>query len=224
MVCCTVTRVRQNIDHGSGKLRPRWRGKLHAAGALGTPLAGIVVSSHMTTASGRAAVILLSWCMTITYGISAWYHVVVRTPRAQAVLQRLDHAAIFLLIAGSHTALSVVTLDGAPLLCAVIGCWAAALFGITMKLSGARTKLSEIAYGVCGWGILGALPWISRRAEGAVWWILACGVLYSAGAVAFSKRWPRERCATFGYHEVWHAVTLVGGVGYMAVIVHIGNM
>jgi hemolysin III len=216
--------MRENIDYGSGTMRPKWRGRLHALGALASGPTGVAVAAQVVTAPGRAAVMMLSWCMTLTYGVSAWYHLVVRTPRAQAVLKRLDHAAIFVLIAGSHTALAVVTLDGAVLGIAVAGCWAVAVLGMALKLSGFKTKLAEITYGVCGWGILSVAPWMWARAGGVMWWVLPCGIAYSVGAVAFAKRWPRERCETFGYHEVWHAVTLVGGMGYMAVIAHLGGV
>ncbi len=216
--------MRANIDHGSGTLRPRWRGRLHALGAFVSSPAGAVVAAQVVTAPGRAAVLLLSWCMTLTYGVSAWYHLVVRTPRAQAVLKRLDHAMIFVLIAGSHTALAVVTLDGAVLAAAVAGCWAVAVFGMVLKLTGRMSKLAEAAYGVCGWGVLPVAPWMWARAGAVLWWVLACGVVYSVGAVAFARRWPRAGCATFGYHEVWHAVTLCGGMGYLAVIAHLGGV
>lgn len=167
--------------------------------------------------------LLLSWCMTATYAVSAWYHIVVRTPRAQAVLKRLDHAMIFVLIAGSHTALAVVTLEGARLAGAVIGAWTVAVFGMALKLTGRMARAAEAAYAVAGWGVLAVAPWMWRTAGAAMWWVLACGALYSAGALAFARQWPRRGSASFGYHEVWHAVTLVSGMGYLAVVAHLGG-
>jgi hemolysin III len=162
--------------------------------------------------------------MAITYAVSAWYHVVVRTARAQAVLKRLDHAMIFVLIAGSHTALCVVTLEGPLLGWSIAVAWVLALTGVLLKLTGWMARMAETAYAVTGWGALGVMPWMWAAAGGVLWWVLASGVLYSAGALAFARQWPRRTCTRFGYHEVWHVVTLVSGAMHFIAVARLAGV
>ena len=220
----TVTVMRANIDHGSGALRPTWRGRLHALGALLSVAVGLLLVRGADTTTGRSAVALLACCMALTYSVSAWYHIVVRTPLAQVVLKRLDHAMIFVLIAGSHTALCVVTLKGPLLGWAVVTAWLMAFVGVLLKLTGRMARIAEIGYAVAGWGVLGVMPWMWSSAGPVLWWVLLSGVLYSAGAVAFARQWPRKMCARFGYHEVWHVVTLLSGALHFVAVARLAGV
>jgi hemolysin III len=216
--------MRANIDHGSGVLRPTWRGRFHALGALLSAAGGAALVRSADTTAGRTAVVVLTSCMTLTYAVSAWYHIVVRTPFAQAVLKRLDHAMIFVLIAGSHTALCVVTLKGPLLGWAVVTAWLIALGGVLLKLTGRMARMAEIGYAVAGWGALSVMPWMWATAGVVLLWVLLSGVLYSAGAVAFAKQWPRKTCARFGYHEVWHVVTLLSGALHFVAVARLAGV
>lgn len=211
---------RENIDHGSGSLRPVWRGRLHAIGAVLSPVAGVGL---ILTARGALAVIAASVfaaSMALVYSVSAWYHIVARTELSQAVLKRLDHAAIYFLIAGSHTPVCLLGLPrkvGVPLLCVV---WVGALVGAVLQAMRRAQRFAKALYMVLGWSMVVTLPMLFDAVGGVVWLVLGGGLVYSVGAVLFARRWPGEKAARFGYHEVWHTATLVAGaLHFVAVLV-----
>ncbi len=202
---------RANIDHGSGRLRPVWRGRLHAIGAAVSPVGGIGLATAARGGLAVAASLVFAASMTLVYAVSAWYHIVARTELSQAVMRRLDHAAIYLLIAGSHTPVCLLGLPrevGVPLLFVV---WAGAFFGVVLQVLKKCQRFAKALYMLLGWSMVVTLPLLFDAFGHVVWLILAGGVVYSVGALMFSKRWPGPRATTFGYHEVWHAATLVAG-------------
>src|SRR5579884_979112 len=136
--------------------------------------------------------------LTLLFAVSALYHRGRWSARMQALLRRIDHADISLLIAGTYTPISVVLLDGAArvmLLCAV---WTAAIAGMVIALSGLRLRAGQLAllYIGTGWIAVAALPALYGRVGAAGLALLGCGgVLYTLGALAYALRrpvlWPR---------------------------------
>lgn len=191
---------------------PALRGWAHVlAFALALP-AGIVLVVRADTALTRAAAAIYGASILLSFGTSAAYHRLARSPRARAIMQRLDHSMIYLLIAGTYVPTCLVGLPlrwGIPLL-AVVG--VGAVTGVVLKLAAFHRVqwLSYSLYLVIGWAAIGALP-------GMIWYlpttpfllILGGGGLYTLGfPVLLLKRpdpWPR----VFGYHEVWHVLTIL---------------
>lgn len=147
--------------------------------------------------------------LVLLYGFSTLYHAV-RTPHIKAVLQKLDHHAIYLLIAGSYTPIALVTLQGR---------WGWTLFGLVWALAvggvvqehflGRRTrKLSLLLYALMGWLVLIAwTPLTQALPGGGVAWLLAGGLAYSAGVYFY----VRSHKVPHG-HGIWHLFVLAGSV------------
>lgn len=147
--------------------------------------------------------------LVLLYGFSTLYHAV-RTPHIKAVLQKLDHHAIYLLIAGTYTPIALVTLQGT---------WGWTLFGLVWALAvagvlqeqflGRRTrKLSLLLYALMGWLVVIAWkPLTQALPAGGMAWLLAGGLTYSAG-VYFYVQSHRVRHG----HGIWHLFVLVGSL------------
>ena len=183
-------------------------GLSHLASALAA-CAGLAALLWLSPPTGwaRPAVALYGVSLILLFAASATYHLVKTTPRRELWLRKLDHTAIFLLIAGSYTPVCVIVFDGAwrwGLLGAV---WALALIGISLKLLYMQMPrwLSVGIYLLMGWlGVSGAAQLLNVLPPAALIWLLLGGLLYTAGAVVYATRrfnpWP----GVFGFHEIWH--------------------
>ncbi|WP_291429770.1 hemolysin III family protein [Deinococcus sp.] len=156
--------------------------------------------------------------MTLLYAASASYHSFFPGERGLLWLRKLDHAGIFLLIAGTYTPVAYFGLQG-PWQAAVLWViWGIALSGITLKLvtlSLPRWVSTGLYLGM-GWLALAFVPQLARHLPpAAIFWLAAGGVLYSAGAVVYAtKRW-NPRPGVFGFHEIWHLFVLAGTAAHV---------
>lgn len=201
--------------------RPTWRGRLHTWAFLLAVPATVALLAQADHAVARAAAAVYAGTLMAVFGTSAAYHRLARSPRARAVMQRLDHSMIYLLIAGTYTPVCLLALPlvwGIPLLSVVT---AGAVAGVVLKLSGVeRFRVAGSAlYIVMGWCAVVALPVIVAHVSVATLaFMLAGGVAYTVGAVIFGRRRPDPRPLVFGYHEVWHACTVVAGVLHFGMV------
>ncbi|MDA0636481.1 hemolysin III family protein [Nonomuraea sp. MCN248] len=202
-------------------VKPVLRGWLHA-GALPVALvAGILLVALGPTLQARIASAIYAITSGLLFGISATYHRGTLGPRPAEWLRRLDHANIYLIIAGTYTPFALLALDGAAQ-AAVLGVtWGGALAGVLFRLlwMGAPRWLYTILYIALGWTAVFVLPQLVEGAGvAAVVLVAVGGVLYSAGAVVYGLRRPDPSPRWFGYHEVFHACTLAAYlVQYIAV-------
>ena len=147
--------------------------------------------------------------LLVLYTISTLYHWV-RSPRAKAVLQKCDHSAIYLLIAGSYTPFSLVTLRG-PWGWSLFGVsWGLAALGIVQELTlGRRTRsVSMVIYVLMGWLALVAVrPLVTALPPAGTAWLLAGGLIYSAGIYFFIN----DERIRHG-HGIWHLFVLGGSL------------
>jgi hemolysin III len=155
------------------------------------------------------------------FGVSAIYHRGRWRPDVRARLQRADHSMIFVLIAGTYTPICVHVLDGtlgAALLAVV---WTGALIAAALELrpTPAPRWMVVVLSIALGWVALPALPAV---VDGLGWVATALiglgGVLYTVGAVIYARRRPDPLPDVFGYHEVFHALTIAGAASHYAVI------
>jgi hemolysin III len=202
-------------------------GWLHFGGAV-LAVVGLVVLVAQAAGRGTvrhtvsAAVFGLS--AVLLFAASALYHIA-RHSRRQALYRRLDHAMIFVFIAGTYTPVCLVALDdtpfGAPFLA---GVWGVAALGVAQKLlwRDAPRGVSTAIYLALGWLGLLSGPHLLRIAPPLFWWILTGGVLYTVGALFYSARWPRGRPGVFGFHELWHVFVLAASAShYWAVLAYV---
>lgn len=202
-------------------VKPHLRGWLHAGTFPLAVAAGIVL---VTLAKGPRATIATAIYATsaaLLFGVSALYHRGNWSPRWEAVLKRLDHSNIFLIIAGTYTPFSVLLLDrssGRTLLWIV---WAGALAGIAFRVFwvGAPRWLYTPVYLALGWVAVFYLRDILHAGGPAIVTLLAVGgALYSVGGLVYAMKRPNPSPRWFGFHEVFHALTLAAfTVQYVAV-------
>jgi hemolysin III len=149
--------------------------------------------------------------MATMFGVSALYHRVTWRPRARRWMRRLDHAAIYLLIAGTYTPFGLLALSGAWRWTVLPIVWGGALFAVVFKLVWVESPkwASALIAVSLGWIGIVALPqlWDHAGAAGIV--LLGVGgALYTAGAVVYARRRPDPAPAVFGYHELFHALVI----------------
>jgi hemolysin III len=181
----------------------------------------VVVLAEGTTATIGAAIYALTG--VILFGTSAVYHRGHWDDHTRAVLRRLDHSNIFLLIAGTYTPLCLMLLDGTARTVELAIVWIGALAGIVFRvawLSAPRWLYTPFYVGL-GWVATAVMPQIAHNGGGGiVALLLGGGLAYSAGGVVYGLRRPDPVPAVFGYHEVFHTCTLIGfALHYAAVVI-----
>ena len=193
-------------------LKPRLRGVLHEAAFAISLVTGTVLIVLADTARERLADTVYAGSVALLFGTSAAYHRGSWSPRTYDVMARLDHSMIFVLIAGSYTPFALLLLHGV-LQQVVLGVvWGGALLGVLVRNVLARPPrwLFVGLYLALGWVALGIVPDVLRRGGVAVLVLLLVGGLfYSAGAVVYALRRPDPSPRWFGFHEVFHACTLL---------------
>jgi hemolysin III len=181
--------------------------------------AGLVLAAP----SGRAALAVAVYALTLAglFGASALYHRVTWAPGVRGWLRRVDHAMIFLLIAGTYTPFAVLVLAG-PLAAAVLAAvWAGAVLGVLLNLAwvDAPKWATAAACAALGWASVAAAPAVVGAAgPGPLVLLGAGGVLYTAGALVYVLRRPDPAPAVFGYHEVFHALVVAAASAHFAAV------
>jgi hemolysin III len=195
-------------------VKPKLRGVFHELGFYAA--LGLGAALVLTTQDGRArtAAAIFAGCVAACFGASALYHRPTWRPAARAWLARLDHAGIFLLIAGTYTpfGLLVMSKDWAVPMLSVV--WSGALAAILLKVFWVRApKLlsTAIALGL-GWLGAAAFSQLLKLQLAGVLLVVAGGLLYTAGAIVYAQRRPDPVPQVFGYHELFHVLT-VAAVG-----------
>ncbi len=201
--------------------KPKLRGWLHAVMFPVAIAAGIVLVALAETGEERISSAIFSLAAVLLFGASALLHRGSWSPRVTRLLRRLDHSNIFLIIAGTYTPLAVLALPpgkGRVLLWIV---WVGALIGVAFRVLwvGAPRWLYTPVYVALGWVAVIYLPdLLSGAGVAVVVLILAGGVLYSVGALIYGLKRPNPSPRWFGFHEVFHALTVAAfTVHYVAV-------
>lgn len=203
-------------------LRPTFRGWLHAAAFVIVLPAGLYLLAAAESTAARVAVAVYWASLAGLFGTSASYHRLARSPKAVMWFRRADHSMIFCLIAGTYTPLCLVALPavwGIPML---VVAWVTALAGIIMKMvriGGREGGSGSWLYIVLGWGAIATLPaLVTHLTVGQLVLMGVGGVLYTVGAVVLGTRRPDPIPHRFGYHEVWHAMTIAAGACHFVLI------
>lgn len=201
--------------------RPHWRGKLHSWAFFASIPAGIALIVMAQGAAATTGAAIYSATLLLLFGTSASYHRLAQSERARSIMQRLDHSMIYLLIAGTYVPLCLVAMPpgwGIPML-AIVGSLAA--LGMVLKLGffhGAR-YVSYSLYIVMGWVAVVAAPVLVDSLTGLqLGLIVAGGVAYTVGFPVLLTRRPNPWPTTFGYHEVWHLLTVVAAALHFAAV------
>ncbi|WP_221347704.1 PAQR family membrane homeostasis protein TrhA [Streptomyces beigongshangae] len=202
-------------------VKPHLRGWLHAGMFPVVLVSGLVLTVLADSARARAscAVFVLTACLL--FGVSAIYHRGTWSPRMDGVLRRLDHANIFLIIAGSYTPLTMLLLPESKGRWLLWGIWCAAIAGIAFRVFwiGAPRWLYTPCYIAMGWAAVFFLPDFMRTGGVAVLvLVIVGGLLYSAGGVIYALKRPDPSPRWFGFHEVFHSLTLAAFIAHYIAI------
>ena len=204
---CLGEQVRDVID----EVKPHLRGWLHAATAPLTLAAGIVLVVLSPTASTRLGSAVFAASALALFTASATMHRGTWSARTGLWLRRADHSSIFLLIAGSYTPFSLLLLEGRERNTLLAIAWGGALLGIVFRLfwPGAPRWLYTPLYIALGWAAVFYFPAFFESASAAVITCLVLGgALYTIGGVVYGFRWPDPSPRWFGFHEVFHTLTI----------------
>jgi len=198
------------FHHVTGRWRPRWRGRIHGGATLVTIPAGAALIIAADGAIATTAVAIYATSLCALFATSASYHLFTRSERAQRVMQRVDHSMVYVLIAGTYTPVCLLALPRPLGLTYLALIWVAAAIGIALKVQWRGRKTAAAMYLIIGWAVVFVIPWAFERI-GVVGLSLyaAGGIVFSVGAVLFYKQWPRLRPDVFGFHELWHVLTVV---------------
>ncbi|MEU8359353.1 hemolysin III family protein [Nonomuraea sp. NPDC048882] len=202
-------------------VKPRLRGWLHTGALPVTLVAGFVLVALGPTLQARAAAAVYAVTSALLFGISATYHRSELGPRLAEFLRRVDHANIYLIIAGTYTPFALLALDGVPRVAVLSVSWGGALAGVLFRVlwMNAPRWLYTVLYLGLGWTAVFVMPQLLEGAGvAAVVLVAVGGVFYSAGAVVYGLRRPDPSPRWFGFHEVFHAFTVAAYlVQYIAV-------
>jgi hemolysin III len=202
--------------------RPVLRGWLHLVCFFLAIPAAVVVVVLATSAAARVGASVYAVGLVALFGVSGWYHRGRWSAAARRRMQRLDHATIFVMIAGSYTPICLLVLRGwlAPTMLAIA--WVGAVTGAVLSFSGSG-RAARIARGalyiVLGWASVVAGPQLVRHLSAAELALLAAGgLLFTVGAIFLATRWPDPFPRVFGYHEVWHVLVVAAVACHFAMI------
>jgi hemolysin III len=211
----TFTRAmaRRAKERGLLPPKPRLRGMLHMCALPAALVAGLVLVAigHDLPTRLACAVFVLTSCLL--FGVSATYHRGTWRTEHALMLRRFDHANIFLIIAGTYTPIAVSMLRPRSAVTLLVICWAGALIGVGFRVfwTSAPRWLYVPAYVALGWVAIFYMPQIIDGGGWAVaWLILAGGLAYTLGALVYGLKRPDPSPAWFGYHEIFHALTIAG--------------
>ena len=204
-------------------LRP-WSAITHGVGAV----LGILATAVLVTAAAWAGDVwkivsfaIYGLSMTALYTASTLYHCVNTTVKGRVALRKLDHASIYVLIAGSYTPVCLIALRGAWgwTLFGVI--WALTIAGVVMSLTwiNCPRAVTSTVYIAMGWVAVFALyPLCQAIGAQGVGWLLAGGVLYTVGGVLYALKWPGRDNPRFGCHEVFHVFIVLGSIAHFVMM------
>jgi hemolysin III len=204
----------------SPSAKPVLRGVFHEVGFYIAAVLAVPLVVSAEPGRPRVAASLFAGCVAGCFGTSALYHRPTWTPRKRAWLARLDHTGVYLLIAGTYTAVAMLVLSrgwATPILVVV---WSGSSAAILLKLFWVSApKQLAAAIGLClGWVGVAALSQLTRAGLPALLLLLAGGIFYSAGAVVYALRRPDPAPRMFGYHELFHVLTLAGAACHYVAI------
>ena len=201
-------------------IRPLLRGWLHAGAAVLLALSAPLLWSVAQGNAVRLAVVVYLLGVGAMLTVSAVYHVPDWGETAKRRLRRADHSAIFLCIAGTYTPVLAVATDGRFRTGMLVAVWVGAAAGIAIQniFLNARPWLVATPYVVLGWVSVLLLPALYRLSLPVTVLVIAGGVAYTLGAVVYARKRPDPWPRVFGFHELFHALTVVAIVAHWVAV------
>jgi hemolysin III len=202
------------------RTKPLLRGVSHEISAYVALVGWAVLAAAARTGPARTAALTYGATLFGLFAVSALYHRPVWSRRARRILWRLDHAAIFLLIAGTYTPLCLL-LDGGLGRATLFAVWSGAAAGVALSFAWvtAPKPLMAFLYVLLGWVLVPVIPALGKGlGAGGVALLMSGGFLYTLGAVVYARRRPDPFPAIFGFHEVFHLLVVAAAACHFAVV------
>jgi hemolysin III len=208
--------VGQTVGQVGQTVKPKLRGWLHAGTFPLVVAAGIVLVSLAPNGRPRITAAIFSVTAALLFGVSALYHRGHWSPRTAGLLKRLDHANIFLIIAGTYTPFSVLLLPPGPARVLLWLVWGGAVLGVLFRVLWVHAPrwLYVPVYVALGWAAVIYLPDFLHGGVAVFVLVVVGGLLYTAGGVIYGLKRPDPSPRWFGFHEVFHALTVAAFVAH----------
>ena len=195
---------------------PRFRGVSHQYAFFASLAGGATLVVLADDPLARLAAWVYAAALAAMFGASALYHRFPwRSAAARLRARRLDHAIIFVFIAGTYTPFALMRFTGALGVVVLVSVWVGAALGLALNLAwiGGPRWLSAVAYLAVGWVGIAAVPRLFSSLGIAIAVLVIVGAgLYTLGALIYATTWPDPFPATFGFHEVFHALVIAAAV------------
>jgi hemolysin III len=203
-------------------LVPRLRGVFHLYAFFAAVIAGVVLVVLADGYLERFAVWVYAVALAAMFGASALYHRFPwRSAAARLRARRLDHAMIFVFIAGTYTPFTLLAFSGALRMVVLASVWGGAALGVALELYWIHAPrwVSAIAYLAVGWiGIIAFPEFFTALGVAAAALLIVGAGLYTIGAVTYATTWPNPFPATFGFHEIFHLLVIAAAVVQFAAL------
>jgi hemolysin III len=207
--------LREHVREMLDEVKPKLRGWLHAATAPLTLAAGIVLIVLSPTASSRVGSAIFAASALVLFTVSAIYHRGTWSPKVWAFLRRFDHANIFLLIAGSYTPFTLLLLEGRDRTVLLTVVWVGAGLGILFRIfwtHAPRWLYTPIYIGL-GWAaVFYFADFVANAGVAVLTLMVVGGALYTLGGLVYGLKRPNPWPTWFGFHEVFHTLTILAFV------------
>lgn len=204
------------------KLRDPVSGLTHLAAAVLSALGlGLMLWLGRDSLPKMLALLVYGVSLVLLFAASAAYHLVKAGPEVTQRLRKLDHSAIYLLIAGSYTPICLHFFSGFWRWGMVAVIWSLAVIGVIVKLFVIRAPrwLTAGVYLVMGWlSVMAIQEIVAKMPAPALVWLALGGLFYTVGAVIYIRKWPDFAPGVFGFHEVWHIFVILGALCHFIVI------
>lgn len=204
------------------KLRQPFSGLSHLLGAI-LSLFGLVflIIKGWGNPIQEVSYVIYGISLILMFTASATYHLTTSSEKGMLILRKLDHTAIYLLIAGTYTPICLLFLTGFWHFGLLMIVWALAFTGILVKLFiiNAPRWVTAGIYLVMGWlCVMATGEMLRTMPNGALIWLLVGGLFYTIGAIIYITKKLDFKPDVFGFHEVWHIFVMLGAASHYIVI------
>lgn len=217
----TTPTLEKPTTQAAPPIKPMMRGWLHLGMAPLILIAGLTLTALAPTLEGRIGCAIYTLAAVQLFGTSAAYHRGNWSARTVAIFRRIDHSNIFVFIAGTYTPIALALLSGWSRWSLLILIWSIAILGVVFRVTwlSAPRWLYTMLYVAMGWAAMGWLGSLwSSGGPAVVLLIISGGLIYSLGAVAYGTKRPSLSPRWFGFHELFHACTIVAAICHIVAI------
>lgn len=189
-------------------------GFTHMGGGVLAIIGAVFLCIKSDSVGTLVSYLIFGISMFLLFGASTTYHLVTKNSVIKA-FHKLDHAMIYVLIAGTYTPLIYRAFSGSVQFWFMFGIWAFTLLGVIFKLffTGRFRIVSTLLYIIMGWACVFSMKTVSAvLGTGGVMWLISGGLFYTIGGVIYALKWPGKNKEHFGFHEIFHIFVLLGAI------------